>query len=105
MDSDPEAVIIINSSQQDAGFNRSKRERHMKTPSQLEALEKAFTGSFLFCMLYYNVYLWFLGFINYNGCIMVNGLNSQKVFDSGWDGSTCGEIGVIREPSTDVVLP
>lgn len=60
MDTDSETVIVINKSEA-GGFDKPKRERHMKTPSQLDALEAAFTGicmSYIFCIyLFWRLFL------------------------------------------------
>lgn len=49
MDTDSETMMVINKSTEAVDFDKPKRDRHMKTPSQLDALEAAFTGM---CMLY-----------------------------------------------------
>lgn len=50
MDTDSETVMVINKSEA-VGFDTPKRERYMKTPSQLDALEAAFTGIYLHVIL------------------------------------------------------
>ncbi|KAL8113052.1 uncharacterized protein LOC141664054 [Apium graveolens] len=44
MDTDSETVMVINKNEAE-GFDKPKRERHWKTPSQVDALEAAFTAA------------------------------------------------------------